>query len=627
MFEGELDYEEFDVWDDVHFSQPEKALEPYVETDEDQVLYSYLNQLLRDLENSEEQLDRLEKLYHKSSLPQSYNRLALVLYAPGHKRVLVTRAFNNGRWSFAKVFQRILIHPRASQLVSGVFHLQIDFVTVPPLPVRLYDVGMVNRGQLHFEIGIDGLLIRGEDGKFHLFLPGDAYVRSVMGMKQLRDYLHRNFGRNYLQKATLYRIRSKSFLISGETAYPLLRGVPSVYKIEKGDIEEALQLSIEHIKKNQRADGSFLYYYDPSSDSRLDFEHPKRDPETNPYYNILRHSGGGLTCIYHEKYTQTGDTLACLKHCIEYLESCAVYYELDSKPAAYILSEKKSKLGGAGLGLYLVAEYYLLTRDDSFNEFAAALAWHLVGQITDSGEFIYYNIYLNQIVTEADNHKYFSFYYSGEAICGLAKYLSFAPQHEHRFFLDKIKKALDFLILVRPETRAEEYSVLPSDSWLMMGINELWDFPEMRSSVYSQFVFSDAHKMIGNMYKVTDAPYPDYAGSFYYDYGDYPYADGARLEGVMAAYELAVKMDHHQEKERLWKALKLGVWSVMRLVNTEAAIYSAVKPEIALGGVRFKYTRQWFRIDTIQHVAGFFAKLLPYWDSEEGDGKIGTGVK
>ncbi|MFH1496024.1 MAG: hypothetical protein ABIG70_14665, partial [Pseudomonadota bacterium] len=62
---------------------------------------------------------------------------------------------------------------------------------------------------------------------------------------------------------------------------------------------------------------------------------------------------------------------------------------------------------------------------------------------------------------------------------------------------------------------------------------------------------------------------------------------------------------------------RLAAWSVLHLVNTEDAIYFAPNPRVALGGIRFKYTRQWFRIDTIQHVASFFAKLLPYWDAEE----------
>jgi hypothetical protein len=72
-------------------------------------------------------------------------------------------------------------------------------------------------------------------------------------------------------------------------------------------------------------------------------------------------------------------------------------------------------------------------------------------------------------------------------------------------------------------------------------------------------------------------------------------------------------MGDREKAASIWPALKLAAWAVMHLVNTEDAIYFARNPYLSLGGIRFKYTRQWFRIDTIQHVASFFAKMLPHW--------------
>ena len=80
---------------------------------------------------------------------------------------------------------------------------------------------------------------------------------------------------------------------------------------------------------------------------------------------------------------------------------------------------------------------------------------------------------------------------------------------------------------------------------------------------------------------------------------------------------LCRKLGDEERARRIWQAIKLAAWAVMHLVNTEDAIYFARDPGLSLGGIRFKYTRQWFRIDTIQHVASFYAKLLPYWDAEE----------
>jgi len=241
------------------------------------------------------------------------------------------------------------------------------------------------------------------------------------------------------------------------------------------------------------------------------------------------------------------------------------------------------------------------------------LAWHLLHQITETGEYIYYNIYLDRPISTTENDQYFSFFYPGEAICGLAAYLHLINPQERELFINKMKLALHFLLVIRPEKRASEYSSVPSDGWLMMGIMEAWDFPDMQEPMYADFVFADAQKMTDHMYKVTDAPYPDYAGGFYYEFGDYPYADGARCEGLLGAYELAVKMGDTDTAKKLWPALLLASWALLHLVNTSDSIYFAPNPKLALGGIRFKYTRQWFRIDTIQHVASFFAKLLPHW--------------
>jgi hypothetical protein len=306
-----------------------------------------------------------------------------------------------------------------------------------------------------------------------------------------------------------------------------------------------------------------------------------------------------------------------MRKALDYLETTAEYYTLNGEQAAYIYSERKSKLGGAGIGLYLLAEYQLLTGDDTYRDFADALARHTLAQITDSGEFIYYNIYLDEVITTETNAKYFSFYYPGEALCGLAKYLHLLKSEDRSTYFERMTLALNYLITIRPTERASEYTEVPSDSWLMMAIKELWDFEEMRDSLYAGFVFDDARKMVEQMYKVTDSPCPDYAGAFYYKFGDYPYADGARLEGLLGAYELALKMGEQEIARLLWRALKLGAWSVMHLVNTPDAVYCAKRPGVAVGGIRFKMTRQWFRIDTIQHVASFYAKMLPYWDEAE----------
>lgn len=559
----------------------------------------------------------IDKQFTLTCFPQQYQRLILILYAPGHKRILISRAAQDQPVAFSVIFKLLLSHPRCQQLATLPFRLQMDFVVEPPRPINFYSVGMEVGGTRHFEIGIDGLMFYGTDNKLHLFPPGDSYVRSVMGMGQLRDYLHRAYGEKYLRTAVFKRFRSESYLSGKDLWLRLYRGHPLIGALTKAKVERAVELAVGHIRQTQEENGKFLYYYDAALNSKRDHEHPKRNPDKNPYYNILRHGGGGLTCVFQEKYFHNGVTIGNIQRAIDYLVAHIRVQDYQGREGAYIYSEKKAKLGGSGIALYLLAEYQLLTGDTSYQKWADRLAWHLLNQITASGEFIYYNIYLDIPVKEEDNQKYFSFYYPGEAVCGLAKYLHLVDPKDRTPIFDKLRQALEFLLVVRPSTRASEYTVVPSDSWLMMGIKELWDFKEMRDPLYADFVFSDAQSMIDHLYKVADAPCPDYAGAFYYNYGDYPYADGARCEGLLGAYELAIKMGDQDKAVHIWRALRLAAWALMHLVNTEDSIYSAPYPALALGGIRFKYTRQWFRIDTIQHVASFFAKMLPHWDRAE----------
>lgn len=593
------------------FSYPEKQFDHYEYSEDEayfkQVFFSYLAGSVSKLE--------LDRALRRSRLAHDCDRVALIAYTPGKKRIVITREQASGKWPLSAIIDRLKQHPRIDEL-SPMTRFQLDFMCKEN-PIDLYRVGMKQSGDRHFEIGVDGLEIAGPDGKQHYFLPGDAYVFSIMGMKQLRELLVRRYTEDYLNRSQVHRLRSESYLITSDGITPLYRGLPRAGALTKQKMEQCIQASIQHIVQNQYADGRFLYYYDAAKDSLRDFEHPKRDPIKNPYYNILRHSGGGMTCVYYEKYFASHDSLSAIRRSIDYLQTCAVYRKVEGIDRAFILSERKSKLGGAGLALYLIAEYQLLTQDDSYQGFAAALAEHLLSQITESGEFMYYNIYLDRELGPEDNQEYFSFYYPGEALCGLSQFLKTLPVADRERFFPLLHKALHFLLVERPKVRADHYSDLPSDSWLMLAIAELWDFPEMRRDHYKDFVFRDARKMIQHMYKVGDAPYPDYAGAFYYQFGDYPYSDGARMEGIVAAYDLAIKADARDEQAFLWQAMKLGAWSLLHLVNTPEALYAAKKPERALGGIRFKYTRQWFRIDTIQHVAGFFAKMLPFWDQAE----------
>jgi hypothetical protein len=592
----------------------------------------------------------------RSGLPKQFWGLALTVYQPGHQRLMVVRAgatpaFENVRRAVAQV----LAHPRFPQFDFADrtrCRLQVDFIVDEPVPVEWSSLSGSSLDGNRFEIGIDGLRIAGP-GKRRYVLPGDAFVWSILSLNQLRRHIARLFRGVALEDLQLYRFQSASYVSTAAGWIRLVRGYPAVSRVTQESLFRAAEAGVDWIVRNQQPDGRFLYYYDAATDSRRDHEHPQRNPETDPYYNLLRHCGGVITALLYWDlcYGSRTGTLArreeddgqecpsynvpnrprearspigenALRHAAEAgidfcLRQVVPYVTSAGQDAAYAYFNRKAKLGGSGLGLYMLALHQNLFRDDTYANAARRLAWHLVSEILDTGEFMYYHIYLDQRVSRAANRAHFSFYYPGEAIVGLANYCAHvcqSPQEKEAIYA-RVHAALRFLILDRPRLYAPYFASLPSDSWLMMGINDLWDEPQFRQELYRQFVFQDADQMVAHLYTPRRALYPDYVGSFYYQYGDHPYPDGARAEGLTAAYRLARKTGDPTRIERYRAALQHVAWATLRLCNTPDSVYSVPNPERAIGGIRFKFTRQWFRVDTIQHVASFFMKFLPVWEA------------
>ena len=608
-----------------HYKLPavhEPALEKpvYVQNEADDRLLGELLQRLADGSPIELTDDTLKQLYAQSSFPKKFHSVAVAVYQPGNKRMLIVRRKSGWR-GFAAALDRIRQHPRYADFGfadPALTRIQVDFIEQAPVPVDLDDLEQGASGHDRFEPGIDGFrLSDGEQGVY--FLPGDAFVRSVLTETQLRRVLSRLVPGVDLDDADAMRFVSESYISFGTSWLRLYRGMPVQGPVDKAQVERSAALGIDYALRHMKEDGRFLYFYDSALDTFIDREHPERDPVKDPYYNILRHSGGGLLLLSDYHLSKNPRVLDATKKVIDYGVAQIRSYQLpDGRPAGYVFYNKKAKLGGSGIALALIAEYQRTTKDDTYQPWAERLKNHLLAEVMESGEFRYYKIYLNQPVALEDNQEHFSFYYPGEAVLGLASYYNdLATPEEKPEIRVKLERALHFLLEVRPIIHRKHYQSLPSDSWLMMGINEMWKAPELRQQSYADFVFEDANKMVELSYKADDALYPDYVGSFYYEYGNYPYPDGARAEGLVAALELAQKMGDLDRARFYGRALRRLVSATERLVNTPEAMYFAKQPALAIGGIRFKDTRQWFRIDTIQHVAGYYLKLLPDWHLTE----------
>jgi len=550
--------------------------------------------------------------------------VAIVLYQPGERRLLVVRSTRGFEENLVSALAAVRRHPRFGDFnpARGA-RVQVDFFRFAETDIALDRLSDSALDDSRFEYGVDGLRLRA-GGKSFYFLPGDGYVRSVQTVADVRAHLRRLAGADAKAVEGVDRIRSESVVSFGRRWLPLYRGHPAIGAIADTDVEAICALSIGHIVGQFRDDDRFLYYYDAAKDSARDHQHPRRDPEKDPYYNELRHCGGIIALLLWQALHPDPAHIRVAHRAIDFIERISVAYTTpEGRPARYLHYNRKAKLGGTGLALYSLAMFEHVTGDSRYRALAHEFAEHLIGEVSETGEFRYYSIYLDKPIDWSENVNYFSFYYPGEALIGLATYLKWVgvPGDRQAVFAARINAALRYLIFVRPEERASEYSSLPSDAWLMAAINELHDLPDFRDPAYADFVFTDARTMIAQMYDDGDAICPDYVGAFFYEYGDKPYPDGARCEGMVAALALAEKLGRDDLVDEIGSALVRSIQATIRLANTPESLYFAPNPDKAVGGIRFKMTRQWFRIDTIQHVICYYMRFLDVYRRQKAQGR------
>lgn len=481
-----------------------------------------------------------------------------------------------------------------------------------------------------FEIGINGLELR-KDGVSYYYMPTDAVALSHMGLRSVLETLvkktpigklsnSRSKRIEILSKSTdyeYYLFRSRAFITYKNECIPLYRGNIRYTEFSYDVLFNQVVKSADWLLANMYDDGRFLYYYDCCEDNYKDHEHPNR-PENNLYYNDLRHCGGIIALIRAYELTSDEKYIKAAKKAVDWSISISREHETQWGKGYYAFYNKKSKLGGTGVLLVAMMQYRSFTGDKSYDEYIKGYTRHIMSRVYENGEILGYYIHpqfqggqplIN--MTDEERKATFSFYYPGEALLGLALFANnFLDDDKLAKEVRKVaQKALDWIVDERPKIYADLFTALPSDAWLMQAIEEWAKDKDFQKQNYINFVFTDAATMVEKTYRHDDSPYIDYEGGYYYEYGDHYFPDGARSEGLVAAYYLAkyLKMDNLAQK--LLNACKRVAMCQFHLFNDEINNYSHKNPERSANSIRFKATRQWVRVDSIQHVSCFFARL------------------
>lgn len=495
-------------------------------------------------------------------------------------------------------------------------------------PIKFNELNITKFDNRRFEPGITGLKLILEKTPY-IYMPTDAWTQSQLDLKSiLNTILRKTPIKNLTNKISerieilrktpheLFLTKSKAFITYKNKSLPLYRG-NILYEYSAEEIKEQALKGAEWNLNNMHEDGRYLYYYDCKDDNFKDHEHPNA-PEDNLYYNDLRHCGGIITSIRAFQLTRDFKFLTNAKSAIDFITTITKEHIVDNEQAAYVFYNKKAKLGGTGMILIAMMKYRQETDDKSYDEYIKKYTRHLLSRIYKTGEFLGYFINPNvqngnELIdmTDEERRETFSFYYPGEALLGLALFANHFNDDEdlRQKVLEKSKLALDWIVNERPKIYSDLFTALPSDSWLMQAIEEWTKNPEFAKEDYINFVFKDADTMIEKSYKKDDSPYLDYEGAFYYNYGDHFYPDGARSEGLIAAYYLAKQLNKKELEEKYLHACRKAAQSQMLLFNSEINNYAHLNQNKSENSIRFKATRQWVRVDSIQHVACFFLRL------------------
>ena len=502
--------------------------------------------------------------------------------------------------------------------------------TISRKKVNRTDLQSEKFNENRFEIGIDGLELR-KDGISYYYMPTDAITNSHMGLSSALKLLVK---RTPIGKMTskisermkilksspdyeYYLFRTRAFVTYKDYCLPLYRGNIRYTEFSYDVLKRQVIDSVDWCYRNMYDDGRFLYYYDCCDDTYIDHEHPGR-PMDNLYYNDLRHCGGIIACL--RAYQLTGDTkyIEAAKKALNWSISISRPHETKWGTGYYAYYNSKAKLGGTGVLLVAAMQYRNITGDKSFDEYIKGYVRHIMSRVYTNGEILGYYIHPGfqngqplEVMSDEERKATFSFYYPGEAMLGMGLFANcFKDDDELVSEARRVSEiALDWLVEERPKVYADLFTALPSDAWLMQAIEEWAKDEHFRKDTYFNFVFGDANTMIEKTYKHDDSPYIDYEGGYYYEYGDHYFPDGARSEGLVASYYLAKFLGRDELAEKLLNACKNVAMCQFHLFNTDENNYSHKNPERSKGSIRFKATRQWIRVDSIQHVACFFARL------------------
>lgn len=381
----------------------------------------------------------------------------------------------------------------------------------------------------------------------------------------------------------LWYFTTQAYYLTANNTLALYRGHQCDIDITPSVAQQRALAGAHYLSRAVRKDGSFVYTYQSGLNKEADD------------YNIVRHAGtiwAMLELLKDESDPEERAlTLAAAERAVNYLLACIKPYPWAKQggDAQVVVENDKAKVGGNGLAVVALVEYYRLAPSEDLLTLIRGLAHWLVDNQSNEGEF-----YAHKVdVTSGDVMDFTSDYYPGEAILGLMRLYSVDADKKWQ---QAAVNAARWLINVRDAGKTLED--LEHDHWLMYGINEVYRAqPEplllehMRKLIRA--ILSKQHMDIEQCKR------PDWLGGWYKPPRTTPAA--CRVEGLMAAAALLEDAGDNGEVHELMRAAKAGLrFQLQNQLWNEKLMYLP-NPHRARGGFHSNLTNWHIRIDYVQH--------------------------
>lgn len=322
---------------------------------------------------------------------------------------------------------------------------------------------------------------------------------------------------------------------------------------------------------------------------------PNREPDD---YNMVRHAGttwSMLDMLASETRSEPAALLlAAIHRAVAYLRK---HIEPDPwRPGTLIMNEfGTAKLGGNGLAIVALVDYYRLAPSEELLADIRGLAQWIVNTQSESGQFSVHKLDL----ASGEASSFLSDYYPGEAILGLMRLYGIDANP-----LWKNAAAAGARWLINVRDNGKSLGELEHDHWLLYGLNEVYrEFPEPLFLAHTrklvQAILQAQHGGAHSTLPEGSMRVADWQGGWYSPPRTTPAA--CRVEGLMAAAALLKEYGEPAEVDAILAAAEAGLkFQLQNQIWHEKEMYLA-DPGRAHGGFHSNLNNWHIRIDYVQH--------------------------